>query len=241
MADRSSERQGCADDAARQDSSGRGAVDPRLPLQSHDAKGDSRGADLRTDRKSVETFSSVSGEAAGRSAQRRGRPARQDADAGDGGRLRGRDDGSINDRQGRGADLLQPLEETGDTIKSDVEDRYRQAPGKAVAEDSAARLRDGNDLLEQLDGLVPQQLVEATQLSLKHCIDILNMKYPNQKSQAFAAVMRAKSHASNTALTLAARIDETHLKRQQLGRLPDLLKIIQDEENRARLIEHMID
>jgi hypothetical protein len=59
------------------------------------------------------------------------------------------------------------------------------------------------------------------------------MRLPGQQSEAFASVMRAKSNAANTALTLAARVNDAQLKRQALGKLPEILKLIQDEEKRG--------
>jgi len=59
---------------------------------------------------------------------------------------------------------------------------------------------------------------------------VLKRDLPAEDSGAFPAVMRAKSHASNTALTLAARVDETNLKRQTLDRLSELVEIIRTEE-----------
>lgn len=62
------------------------------------------------------------------------------------------------------------------------------------------------------------------------------MNLPRQKSEAFPAVLRAKSHASNTVLTLAARVDETKLKRQALDKLSELVEIIKNEESRMKLV-----
>jgi hypothetical protein len=41
-------------------------------------------------------------------------------------------------------------------------------------------------------------------------------------------------------MVMKARADEGSFKRQALGKLPELLKIIHDEENRMRLIEGAI-
>jgi len=45
--------------------------------------------------------------------------------------------------------------------------------------------------------------------------------------------MRAKSAASQTVLTLVGRVNDQELRKRALDRLPDLLKIIQDEELKA--------
>ena len=50
---------------------------------------------------------------------------------------------------------------------------------------------------------------------------------------AFAPVLRAQTAAANTALATQTKVDETALRRQQVDRLPELLKLA--EEVRARL------
>lgn len=51
---------------------------------------------------------------------------------------------------------------------------------------------------------------------------------------------RIINQACQTVLTMKARVEEGSFKRQALGKLPELLKIIHDEENRMRLIEGAI-
>jgi hypothetical protein len=58
------------------------------------------------------------------------------------------------------------------------------------------------------------------------------MDLPDQNSPAFGAVMRSKSHAANTALTLAARVNDANLKERTLDKLSELVDIIKDEERR---------
>ena len=50
---------------------------------------------------------------------------------------------------------------------------------------------------------------------------------------AFAPVLRAQTAAANIALATQTKVDETALRRQQVDRLPELLKLA--EEVRARL------
>jgi hypothetical protein len=49
----------------------------------------------------------------------------------------------------------------------------------------------------------------------------------------FAGVMRAKSAASQTVLTLVSRVNDQELRKRALDRLPELLRIIQDEEMKS--------
>jgi hypothetical protein len=58
------------------------------------------------------------------------------------------------------------------------------------------------------------------------------MDLPGLESDAFGHVMRAKSHAANTALTLAARVNDARLKERTLDKLSELVDIIKDEEQR---------
>lgn len=46
----------------------------------------------------------------------------------------------------------------------------------------------------------------------------------------FAAIIRAKSNASNTVLTLVARVNEAELRKRVMDRMPELLRLIKDEE-----------
>lgn len=54
------------------------------------------------------------------------------------------------------------------------------------------------------------------------------------------ATGRLINQAAQTILTMKARADEGSFKRQALGKLPELLKIIHDEENRMKLIEGVV-
>jgi len=63
------------------------------------------------------------------------------------------------------------------------------------------------------------------------------MSLPIAEADEFASVVRAKGQASQTVLTMLARTNETQFKRQALGKLPELLKIIQEEQGKMKLIE----
>jgi hypothetical protein len=58
------------------------------------------------------------------------------------------------------------------------------------------------------------------------------MGLPDTDSDAFGHVLRAKSHASNTVLTLATRVNEARLKERTLDKFSELVEIIKSEEQR---------
>lgn len=92
--------------------------------------------------------------------------------------------------------------------------------------------RDGN-------GVLANKLSEALELSLDWDLQILRTSLPPDDTDAFASVVRAKGQASQTVKMLAARIDDNELKKRALDRLPELLRLIQEEE-KHKLIEHVV-
>jgi hypothetical protein len=69
---------------------------------------------------------------------------------------------------------------------------------------------------------------------LDWCNEILRRPLPKSgNNPSFAGIMRAKSAASQTVLTLVGRVNDQELRKRALDRLPDLLKIIQDEEMKS--------
>jgi hypothetical protein len=150
------------------------------------------------------------------------RTPHQGADAGDGGGLRGGDDSSIGHGEGLGSDGLSQIGKTRGAKFSDVSNRRGQEAGETVTDDSETRLRDG-------DGLLSGKLETGADLSLDWCIEALKMPL-KKDDENFAAIIRAKSNASNTVLTLVARVNEAELRKRVMDRMPELLKLIQAEE-----------
>lgn len=64
---------------------------------------------------------------------------------------------------------------------------------------------------------------------------------PGQDSEAYAPVLRAKGQAAQTVLMLAAKTQETSLKKQYLGRLPELIKAVQEEDKKIRILAGVLD
>jgi len=56
----------------------------------------------------------------------------------------------------------------------------------------------------------------------------------------FNTLLRAKGVASQTVLTMMARTNDTQLKRQTLNQLPDLLRLIREEEKHLPLLDGRI-
>ena len=99
---------------------------------------------------------------------------------------------------------------------------------------------EASDQPKDGDGVLADKLSRALELSLDWDLQILKTELPPEDTDAFASVVRAKGQASQTVKMLAARIDDNELKRQTLKRLPDLIKLIQEEEGRMKLIESAV-
>jgi hypothetical protein len=57
---------------------------------------------------------------------------------------------------------------------------------------------------------------------------------PSKDEAGFAAMLRAKGHASQVALTMMARVQEQQLKKTANDEFSRLLNIIQQEEKRIK-------
>ena len=230
MADESGVGDGHEVDADGQDCMRGGAVDPGLPVQPRDQEGSGGDTDLRLDHELMAALSSIPDDVSGERPQRRQRRARKNAHAGNGGGLRGGDDGGGGHRERCGADVLQTAGKAAGAGQRNVALGHRKETGPRTAEDPEAGLRDRN-------GVLAGKLSRALELSLDWDLEILEADLPPNDTDAFASVVRAKGQASQTVKMLAARIDDNELKKQALGRLPELLKLIQEEEGRMKLIE----
>lgn len=232
MAERPGDRQGQPLDADGQGGGRRGAVDTGLSALAPDPQGSDRRADLRVERGVVEALAPLPDDAGGQRAERDRRQPHQDADAGDGGRLRRSDDGSRRHGEGCSADLLPQAGQTGGAEQRAMAVGHRQAANQATADVAEARLRDG-------DGILAGKLIEGAGLALDHSIDVLKMELPaRREKEAFAAILTSKDRASQTILTLVARSNENKLKRQAVDKMSELIRLIQaEEERRMKLIE----
>jgi hypothetical protein len=73
---------------------------------------------------------------------------------------------------------------------------------------------------------------------LSEAIEILRMD-ADKTDEAFNAVLRAKCAIIATAVTAKLRVSEENFRQQRFDRLPELLKLIAEEERRlpSKLIE----
>jgi hypothetical protein len=80
----------------------------------------------------------------------------------------------------------------------------------------------GNDLAAKLERVSAKAIDKADQ--------ILDLPLPSADHASFAAVLRAQNAVINSALTTQARVDENRLRAHVTDRLPELLKILAEEE-----------
>lgn len=233
MANGSDEGEGREEQRPRPGGGRRRDVNSRLSLLASDEEGGSGGAGLRADGEPVETLASVRDENGGGRTGSDRREARQGANAGNGGGLYRGNDGDERHGEGRGAYVLPALGEIDSAELPNVPDGHRQEAGEAVADDPEVRVRGGTDLLAD-------ELDFASGLAIKRQIEILEMSIDDPDPEIRNATGRLVNQAAQTILTMKARADEGSFKRQALGKLPELLKIIHDEENRMKLIEGVV-
>ena len=229
MAARSSERQGRAQHPDRSDRGRGGVGNTGLPVQPLNAQGSGGSADLRPDRTSVAPLPPLRNDDAKRPADQDQRGAYSDADAGDSGGLRRGDVGLGADRQRRSADGLPATQKADDSEFRILAQRHRQEVSEAIADDSETWLRDGA-------GLLADKLDKAGDLALDWNIEILSRETPQPGDDGYGAVVRAKGVAAQTTLTTTMRVNEMQFRRQALGKLPELLKRIKEEEGKLKTI-----
>ena len=80
----------------------------------------------------------------------------------------------------------------------------------------------GNDLAAKLERVSAKAIDKADQ--------ILDLPLPSADHASFGAVLRAQNAAINSALTTQVRVDENRLRGATIDRLPELLKILAEEE-----------
>ena len=229
MVARSGERQGCEDDPLRSVSSWRGHGDSGLPLLSSDAEGSDRGADLRPLGEFVEALAPLRDDDGRERAASDKRAASEDAVAGNGGRLRGGDVGNGADGKRCRTNDISPTETADSTKLSLLSDGHRQEVGQAVAGASEAWLRDG-------DGVLAGKLERAAEQSLDWCSEVLAIPTPSTADENLGVVARAKGVAAQTVLHTLLRVGDQQLKRAALGKLPELLRRIREEEAKLKTI-----
>ncbi len=84
------------------------------------------------------------------------------------------------------------------------------------------------------DGLLAGKLDNVGELALDWCDEILRYPLPDRDDEAFGTIARAKGVAAQTGLTTLVRVNEMRLKRAALGKLPELLRRIREEQQKIR-------
>jgi hypothetical protein len=113
-------------------------------------------------------------------------------------------------------------------------ERFHAAPASAVPEaggemqqgggtlEMPAKDNGGNDLAAKLERVSAKALNKAD--------EILDLPLPSADHASFGAVLRAQCSATNTVLNTQTKVDENQLRRGVADRLPELLKILAEEE-----------
>ena len=86
------------------------------------------------------------------------------------------------------------------------------------------------------DGLLAGKLENVGELALDWCDEILRYPLPDRDDEAFGTIARAKGVAAQTGLHTLMRVNEMRLKRAALGKLPELLRRIREEEKKLPLL-----
>lgn len=77
------------------------------------------------------------------------------------------------------------------------------------------------------------QLERVTEKAISKTDEILSLRLPEDTN--FGAVLRAQTAAANTVINAQIKVGENTLRRQAVDRLPELLRLIQEEELKMRL------
>jgi hypothetical protein len=74
------------------------------------------------------------------------------------------------------------------------------------------------------------KLERVTEKAIDKADEILDLPLPDPDTASFGAVLRAQNAAANTILNTQVKVDEHSLRRQTINKLPDLVRIIREEE-----------
>jgi len=74
------------------------------------------------------------------------------------------------------------------------------------------------------------KLERVTEKAIGKTDEILDLPLPQDAN--FGAVLRAQTAAANTVINAQIKVDENKLRRQAVDRMPELLRLIREEEER---------
>jgi hypothetical protein len=113
--------------------------------------------------------------------------------------------------------------------------KFNEAPGTAEPQSGGMLQKNGPDET----GSDPQsngrsdlavKLERVSAKAIDKADQILDLPLPSADHASFGAVLRAQNAAINSALTTQARVDENRLRAGVVDKLPELLKILAEEE-----------
>ena len=91
-----------------------------------------------------------------------------------------------------------------------------------------------NNTLEAADNSLALKLERVTEKALDKADDILSLPLPDPDDVNFGAILRSQNAAANTILTTQVRVDENHLRKQQVDTLPQLIADIAEYRRAER-------
>src|SRR5262249_23184334 len=103
-----------------------------------------------------------------------------------------------------------------------------QEPGKNGAPPASAQARDKSSTGKSVLGA---KLESTTSKGLDKANEILDLPLDPDRTH-YPAELRARTALINTALSTQARVDETGMKRERIDRLPEILRLIREEEKK---------
>jgi hypothetical protein len=83
-------------------------------------------------------------------------------------------------------------------------------------------------------GSLAFKLERVTEKALDKADDILSLPLPDPDDVNFGAILRSQNAAANTVLTTQVRVDENHLRKQQVDTLPRLIADIAEYRRAER-------
>jgi hypothetical protein len=91
-----------------------------------------------------------------------------------------------------------------------------------------------NNTLEAADNSLALKLERVSEKALDKADDILSLPLPDSDDVNFSAILRSQNAAANTILTTQVRVDENHLRKQQVDTLPQLIADIAEYRRAER-------
>ena len=203
---------------------GSGAVDTGLPVQPIHQEGSHGDSGVRDHGEPVGTHPPMRDDDGGEGPGADRADHIISASSSDSGGLRSGHDGNRIDGEGSYTAGIPSLKEIDSAKLPDVPDRYRNEAKETVADDTAAWLRDR-------DELPSGELEELTEISLKVAKEILEKNLKDDDDD-YMSLLRAKAGLVQTIFTAQLRADEGRFRKRQADTLEKLLERMAFEERK---------